>query len=193
MLGACWAPTPSRDRQQWRTEGLGLTAAFGIAGRLDSDGLRIGGGIFRASRRSFAYRRRYRGRGRRNMGAARVRRLAARKKSDHSVGAVSDLMPLNSNVVLSGPENVFVLYCPSYLPRQQAPKEIARRDCLREQSNVFYRGVKEEVFLSASRPLFWRRVVFYMALEAGSGAAHLCGPPQYRELVSGAEHVAVPT
>ena len=43
------------------------------------------------------------------MGAARVRRLAARKKSDHSVGAVSDLMPLNSNVVLSGPENVFVL------------------------------------------------------------------------------------
>ena len=121
---------------------------------------------FRASRRSFAYRRRYRGRGRRNMGAARVRRLAARKKSDHSVGAVSDLMPLNSNVVLSGPENVFVLYCPSYLPRQQAPKEIARRDHLREQSNVFYRGVKEEVFLSASRPLFWRRVVFYMALEA---------------------------
>ena len=100
------------------------------------------------------------------MGAARVRRLAARKKSDHSVGAVSDLMPLNSNVVLSGPENVFVLYCPSYLPRQQAPKEIARRDHLREQSNVFYRGVKEEVFLSASRPLFWRRVVFYMALEA---------------------------
>lgn len=100
------------------------------------------------------------------MGAARVRRLAARKKSDHSVGAVSDLMPLNSNVVLSGPENVFVLYCPSYLPRQQAPKEVARRDHLREQSNVFYRGVKEEVFLSASRPLFWRRVVFYMALEA---------------------------
>ena len=46
MLGACWAPTPSRVRQQWRTEGLGLTAAFGIAGRLDSDDLRIGGGIF---------------------------------------------------------------------------------------------------------------------------------------------------
>ena len=94
---------------------------------------------FRASRRSFAYRRRYRGRGRRNMGAARVRRLAARKKSDHSVGAVSDLMPLNSNVVLSGPENVFVLYCPSYLPRQQAPKEIARRDHLRS-SRMFLQG-----------------------------------------------------
>ena len=139
MLGACWAPTPSRVRQQWRTEGLGLTAAFGIAGRLDSDDLRIGGGIFEASRRSFAYRRRYRGRGRRNMGAARVRRLAARKKSDHSVGAVSDLMPLNSNVVLSGPENVFVLYCPSYLPRQQAPKEIARRDHLRS-SRMFLQG-----------------------------------------------------
>ena len=46
LLGACWAPTPSRVRQQWRTEGLGLTAAFGIAGRLDSDDLRIGGGIF---------------------------------------------------------------------------------------------------------------------------------------------------
>ena len=91
--------------------------------------------------------------------------VAARKKSDHSVGAVSDLMPLNSNVVLSGPENVFVLYCPSYLPRQQAPKEIARRDHLRS-SRMFLQGVKEEVFLSASRPLFWRRVVFYMALEA---------------------------
>ena len=74
LLGACWAPTPSRDRQQWRTEGLGLTAAFGIAGRLGSDGLRIGGGIFERPVDRFAYRRRYRGRGRRNMGAARVRR-----------------------------------------------------------------------------------------------------------------------
>ena len=89
-----------------------LTAAFGIAGRLDSDDLRIGG-EFSASRRSFAYRRRYRGRGRRNMGAARVRELAARKKSDHSVGAVSDLMPLNSNVVLVGPKT-----CSSFIARR---------------------------------------------------------------------------
>ena len=108
------------------------------------------------------------------------------------MGAVSDLMPLNSNVVLSGPENVFVLYCPSYLPRQQAPKEIARRDHLREQSNVFYRGVKEEVFLSASRPLFWRRVVFYMALRL-KWRGPFMRPTPVQELVSGAEHVAVPT
>ena len=46
LVGRLLAPTPSRVRQQWRTEGLGLTAAFGIAGRLDSDDLRIGGGIF---------------------------------------------------------------------------------------------------------------------------------------------------
>lgn len=96
---------------------------------------------------------------------ARVRRLAAKKKSDHAVGAASDDMPLQSNVTLSGPQNVFVLYCPTYLPRQQAPKSIPRRDHLREQSNVFFRGVREKVFLSAAVPMFWRRVVFYMSEE----------------------------
>ena len=75
MLGACWAPTPSRVRQQWRTEGLGLTAAFGIAGRLDSDDLRIGGGIFeRPVDRSLTVVVIVVVDGR-NMGAARVREI----------------------------------------------------------------------------------------------------------------------
>src|SRR5699024_7907566 len=32
---------------------------------------------------------------------------------------------------------------------------------LREQDQVFFRGVKERVFISATEPIMWRRVVFW--------------------------------
>lgn len=112
-------------------------------------------------RRSFRRGRRYGGRTRGSgMRASRVRRVAARKKSDHAVGSFEDTVPVVSNSVLTGPGHVYVLYCPTWMPRQLAPKDIPRRDHLREQSNIFYRGVKESVYLSASENCFWRRVVF---------------------------------
>lgn len=96
---------------------------------------------------------------------ARVRRLAAKKKSEHSVGSFEETYPVVSQSVLTGPGHVYVLYCPTYLPRQTVPKEISRRDHLREQSKIFYRGVRENVYVSASENCFWRRVVFYSSEE----------------------------
>ena len=108
------------------------------------------------------------GRGRRGNLGRRVRRMAARKKHDLSCGGVSTTSG-PGNVILSGPGNVYVLSCPTYLNRQLAPKEIPRRDYLREQAKIFYRGVREEVSISVSEPVFWRRVVFFMNEELEQG------------------------
>lgn len=136
------------------------------AGRFGSGRRRTYG--FRRSFRSGRYRRGGLRRG--GMRSSRVRRIAATKKSDHSVGSFENTVPVVSNSVLTGPGMVYCLYSPTYMPRQLVPKDIPRRDHLREQSNIFFRAVKEEVFLSVSEPCFWRRIVFYYANEITEAA-----------------------
>lgn len=86
----------------------------------------------------------------------RIANVASRKKHDTQLGATNATDPPGQQVLRLGSE--YILSCPTYLPMQDTD---ADSRYVRERQDVFFRGVRENIFLSVTVHTSWRRVCFY--------------------------------
>ena len=89
------------------------------------------------------------------MTSRRVRNIASRKKHDTQLGGDSNA-PDASNPVTLTAGNHYFLWSPTYLEQNEESY-----DYVRNTQNVYFRGVQDRVFLSASFAFTWRRVCFF--------------------------------
>jgi len=109
----------------------------------------------RTSGRGGYNRRRYTGR-RRKMTSRRVRDIASRKKYDTIFGATSN------DVQSTGQANIFAgtnyfMWCPTWRQRRTASTD----EHVRANQEVFMRGIKDRIMVSATFSLIHRRVCFW--------------------------------
>lgn len=109
----------------------------------------------RTSGRGGYNRRRYTGR-RRKMTSRRVRDIASRKKYDTIFGATSN------DVQSTGQANIFAgtnyfMWCPTWCQRRTASTD----EHVRANQEVFMRGIKDRIMVSATFSLIHRRVCFW--------------------------------
>lgn len=93
----------------------------------------------------------------------RVRDVASTKKSDTQVGrttAEDDPATPNTAANLHFGQNYF-LWSPSYMEQNVASGAHENRT-IRDRQRIYFRGVRDNVFLTTSAPVMWRRVVFFM-------------------------------
>lgn len=87
----------------------------------------------------------------------RVRRISARKCWDTQEG--TDDAGTTGEGLRFTAGTTYILNCPTYLYQSAAPSLEGRRHH-RNRQKIFFRGVKENVFISAKLHVTWRRVVF---------------------------------
>ncbi|QXF14486.1 capsid protein [Porcine genomovirus-3] len=109
----------------------------------------------RTSGRGGYNRRRYTGR-RRKMTSRRVRDIASRKKYDTIFGATTN------DVQSTGQANIFAgtnyfMWCPTWRQRRTASTD----EHVRANQEVFMRGIKDRIMVSATFSLIHRRVCFW--------------------------------
>lgn len=109
----------------------------------------------RTSGRGGYNRRRFTGR-RRKMTSRRVRDIASRKKYDTIFGATSN------DVQSTGQANIFAgtnyfMWCPTWRQRRTASTD----EHVRANQEVFMRGIKDRIMVSATFSLIHRRVCFW--------------------------------
>ncbi|QIR82210.1 capsid protein [Chicken virus mg7_41u] len=127
---------------------------------------------FSQARRSYASRRGRTGRGggrrfrkRGTMTSARrIRDVASTKKRDLQVGrttAEDDLEVDNTTATLRIGHQYYI-WCPSYLEQNVQSTGAHEDRHKRNRRRIFFRGIKDNVFITATSPIMWRRVVFWM-------------------------------
>lgn len=113
----------------------------------------------RSQQKRSVRRRRFVRRPRRRMTPRRVRSIASRKKHDTQLGADSNAADASNPVaILAG--NNYYLWAPTYLEQQEESY-----DYVRNAQSIFFRGVQDRVFLSATFSFTWRRVCFFSYQE----------------------------
>lgn len=109
----------------------------------------------RTSGRGGYNRRRYTGR-RRKMTTRRVRDIASRKKHDTIFGATQNDVQSLGRVNLFSGTNYF-MWCPTWRQRRTASTD----EHVRANQEVFMRGIKDRIMVSATFSLIHRRVCFW--------------------------------
>jgi len=109
----------------------------------------------RTSGRGGYNRRRYTGR-RRKMTTRRVRDIASRKKYDTIFGATQNSVQSLGRVNLVSGTNYF-MWCPTWRQRRTASTD----EHVRANQEVFMRGIKDRIMVSATFSLIHRRVCFW--------------------------------
>lgn len=110
---------------------------------------------YRPTRRKAGFRSRKPRRRTTRMSAKRVRFITARKKFDTRVGSVDAATAPTSLKYVAG--STYILSCPTHLDSQVTGDTRYER----AQQEIFFRGVKERIFISAKLHVTWRRVVFF--------------------------------
>lgn len=100
-------------------------------------------------------RRRYRGR-RPKMTSRRVRDIASRKKYDTIFGATSNDVQSTGQANIYAGTNYF-MWCPTWRQRRTASTD----EHVRANQEVFMRGIKDRIMVSATFSLIHRRVCFW--------------------------------
>lgn len=112
------------------------------------------------SRRFPSRRRRVVGRRRprsSRVSARRILQVSSIKKHDTQLGSNSiNITPVAADL---NDGNNYFLWVPTYLPDYD--EDVGESDFRRERSSVFFRGVRENVFISTAISLTWRRVCFW--------------------------------
>ena len=101
-------------------------------------------------------RRRFVRRPRRRMTSRRVRNIASRKKHDTQLGADSNADDSSNPVQLHAGNNYY-LWAPSYLEQHEESY-----DYVRNNQNIYFRGVQDRVFLSAAFALYLAAGLFLL-------------------------------
>ena len=110
----------------------------------------------------------------RNVSARRILQVSSTKKHDTQLGSNStDLNPTGAD--LFDGINYF-LWAPSYLPDYD--EDVGESEFRREKQTIFFRGVRENIFLSTAISLTWRRVCFWTheRLAVGKPIEAVAGP-----------------
>lgn len=109
----------------------------------------------RTSGRGGYNRRRYTGR-RRKMTSRRVRDIASRKKYDTIFGAtINDVQSTGQANIFAGTN--YFMWCPTWRQRRTASTD----EHVRANQEVFMRGIKDRIMVSATFSLIHRRVCFW--------------------------------
>lgn len=106
--------------------------------------------------RRYQRRRSFRRRPRRRMTSRRVRDIASRKKSDTVFGATTNDVQSTGQANIFAGTNYFI-WCPSWRQRRTGSTD----EHVRANQEVYMRGIKDRIMVSATFSLIHRRVCFW--------------------------------